>query len=273
MEFGLSTYLYVEERLSSHILDQILGAGFRRFEIFAARQHFDYHEANHIRDVAEWFVDHDVILSGMHAPLYADFDWGRSGGLALSIADLEKRHRIDSMDEIKRSLEVAEKIPFRYLILHMGLPDEEFDLAKFDAALTSLEHLSIFAKERGVEILLENIPNDLTSPSRLLQFIHYSRMDFKICFDTGHAHMTCGAHEAFEILKDLIVSSHIHDNNREKDDHLLPFDGGIDWTQTVHDYRIAANPFPLVFEVRNYGAGKSRLKRLQEVIGRIEAIQ
>ena len=273
MEFGLSTYLFVDERLSSHILDQILSAGFKRFEIFAARQHFDYHDANHIRDVAEWFTDHDVMLSGMHAPLYADFDWGRSGGMALSIADLEKRHRIDSMDEIKRSLEVAEKLPFRYLILHMGLPDEDFDLAKFDAALTSLEHLRIFARDRGVEILLENIPNDLTSPARLLQFIRYSRMEFNICFDTGHAHMAGSAHEAYEILKDLIVTSHVHDNHQEKDEHLMPFQGGIDWTQCVRDFRSAANPFPLVFEVRDSGAGKARLARLREVMSRLEAIQ
>ena len=29
MEYGLSTYLYVNERLNSHILDKILGAGFQ----------------------------------------------------------------------------------------------------------------------------------------------------------------------------------------------------------------------------------------------------
>jgi hypothetical protein len=41
----------------------------------------------------------------------------------------------------------------------------------------------------------------------------------------------------------------------------------------VRDFRSAANPFPLVFEVRNYGAGKTRLARLREVMSRLEAIQ
>jgi len=36
MEYGLSTYLYVEERLNSHILDKILAAGIRNIELFAA---------------------------------------------------------------------------------------------------------------------------------------------------------------------------------------------------------------------------------------------
>ncbi len=125
---------------------------------------------------------------------------GGSGGLAVSVAYLERRLRIDSMDEIKRALEIAEHLPFRYLILHMGLPEEEYDLAKFDAAMTSLEHLKIFAKERGVQLLLENIPNELGTPERLVEFLQYTRLNVKICFDTGHAHMTGGVHPAFETL-------------------------------------------------------------------------
>jgi sugar phosphate isomerase/epimerase len=273
MDFGLSTHLFVEERLSSHILDQILGAGIREIEIFAARQHFDYHDPNHIRDVAQWFEDHEVKLYSLHAPLYADFEWGQSGGPAVSVAYLEKRHRIDSMEEIKRALEVAERLPFRYLVLHLGLTDEEYELAKFDAALTSIEHLKIFAKERGVQVLLENIPNELSTPERLLGFIHYSRMDdLKICFDTGHAHMTGGVRSAFQTLKDRVVSTHVHDNRREKDDHLLPFDGEIDWEETIRDFRAVHGQFPLVFELRQYGTEGTNFARLREVMERIESI-
>jgi sugar phosphate isomerase/epimerase len=273
MDFGLSTHLFVDERLSSHILDGILGAGIRQIEIFAARQHFDYHDPNHIRDVAQWFEDHEVKLHSLHAPLYADFDWGRSGGPAVSVAYLEKRRRIDSMEEIKRALEVAERLPFRYLILHLGLTNEEYDLAKFDAAFTSIEHLKIFAKERGVQVLLENIPNELGTPERLLEFIHYTRMeDLRICFDIGHAHMTCGVRPAFQTLKDRIVSTHVHDNRREKDDHLLPFDGEIDWEETIRDFRALDRQFPLILEPRQHGSEVTNFARLREVMERIESI-
>jgi sugar phosphate isomerase/epimerase len=169
MEFALSTYLFVEERLNTFILDQILNAGFRQVEIFAARQHFDYREANQVRDIAQWFKDHGLQLHSLHAPLYPDTDWGRSGGQPISITYIERGHRIDSMDEIKRAIDVAERLPFKYLILHMGLPEEEYDLRKFDAAFTSIEHLRIFAKERGAQVLLENIPNELsTTPMRIV---------------------------------------------------------------------------------------------------------
>lgn len=273
MEFGLSTHFFVSERLSSHILDQILGTGIHTIEIFAARQHFDYYDKNHVRDVAEWFRDHRVELHSLHAPLFADFDWGGSGGPPISIAYLERRQRINSMDEIKRAIEVADQLPFRFLILHLGLPNEEYSLAKFDAALTSIEHLKIFAKERGVQILLENIPNELGTPERLLEFIHYTRLDdLKICFDTGHAHMTCGVRPSFQTLRDRIVSTHLHDNRREKDDHLLPFDGEVNWEQTIRDFRAVEGQFPLLFELRDYGPEVTNFIRLREVMNRIEAI-
>jgi len=274
MEFGLSTHLFVGERLTSHVLDQILAAGFRTLEVFAARQHLDYHDRNHVRDVAQWFEDHGVSLYSLHAPLYADFDWGQTGGPPLSIAYLQRRKRIESMEEIKRAVEVAELLPFRYLILHLGLWDEEYELAKFDAALTSIEHLKIFAKERGAQILLENTPNQLSTPERLLEFIQYSRLeDLKICFDTGHAHMAGGVQPAFQTLRERIVSTHVHDNRGEKDDHALPFDGEIDWEQTVRDFRAVEGQFPILFELRNYGAELSGFNRLRAVMERFEAIR
>jgi len=274
MEFAHSTYLFVEDRLSTFILDQILGAGIRQVEIFAARQHFDYREANQVRDVAQWFNDHGLQLHSLHAPLYPDTDWGRSGGQPVSITYTERAHRIDSMDEIKRAIDVAERMPFRYLILHMGVQHEEYDLRKFDAAFTSIEHLKIFAKERGAQVLLENIPNELSTPERLLSFIHYTRMeDTKICFDVGHAHMLGSATDAFEALKDRIASTHVHDNGKEKDDHLLPFEGNIEWEELVRGFRSVDGQFPILFEVRNEGPEKPVLPRLREVMEKMEEIE
>ena len=180
MNFALSTYLFVKERLNSHILDQILAIGIHQIEIFAARPHLNYYDSNQVRDVAQWFADHSVALHSVHGPLFPGVEGGRAGDIPISIAYLEKRLRIASMDEVKRALEIAERLPFRYLVLHLGLEGEEYDLRKFDAAFSSLEHLKIFAKDRGVQVLLENIPNQLGTPQRLLQFIDYTRLDLKI---------------------------------------------------------------------------------------------
>ena len=272
MEYGLSTYLYANERLNAHLLDRILGAGFQNIELFAGRQHLDYTDRNHVRDVAQWFRDHQVKLHSLHAPLYGDEKWGRLGGITVSVAYLERRLRIDSMDEIKRALDIADLLPFRYLVVHMGLPDEDYNLNKFDAVMTSLEHLKVFAKDRGVQLLLENVPNELGTPERLVEFLQYTRLDVKICFDTGHAHMSQGVHAAFETLRTYIASTHVHDNRGEKDDHLMPFDGDINWTETVRDLRRGEGQFPTLFEIRDYGPETSSLSRLAEVMERMEGI-
>jgi len=272
MNYGLSTSLFAEERLNSHILDKILAAGLRDLEIMAARQHLDYHDINQVRDVAHWFSDHAVTLHSLHAPLFTDWNWGRSGGLLISVANLERRARIASMDEIKRALEVAEHLPFRYLVLHLGVPGEEYDLDKFDAALTSLEHLNLFAKERGTQIMLENIPSGLSAPERMVTFFHYTRLDLKVCFDTGHAHLAGGVQSAFRTLRDRIGAIHLHDNHGEKDEHLLPFEGVIDWTQAIGDFRSADLKLPLLFEVNSERRDPSVLARIPEVMARLEEL-
>ena len=134
------------------------------------------------------------------------------------------------MDEIKRALDVAENLPFPYLVQHMGGSREPADERHFDAAFNSLEHLHIFAKQRGVTIALENTPGELATPAHLRQFITNTRLtDLRLCFDIGHAHMGDGIEASFETMRELVVTAHIHDNHGVKDEHLAPFDGTIDW--------------------------------------------
>jgi sugar phosphate isomerase/epimerase len=269
MEVGLSTYLFSDQRLSSHILEQMLDAGIQAMEIFAARRHLDYYDKNHVQDVAQWFLDHGASLHSIHAPLFSGVGSGRAGELPLSPAHLERRLRIDSMDEMKRALEVAERLPFRFFILHLGLPGEEYDLKKFDAAFTSIEHLRLFAKERGAQILIENIQNELSTPKRLLYFLQYTRLDVKICFDTGHAHLVEGVLPEFEALKEVVATVHLHDNHHEDDEHLMPFSGTIEWDPVLEALRGLDGKAPLLLEPRDCGPEQTGMAKVQEVIRRL----
>src|SRR4029077_9778165 len=124
-----------------------------------------------ITELGHWFRDADLKLQSLHAPMYSDDIWCRSGPQSIvTITEPVKSRRLEMVDEIKRAIEIAETVPFRYLIQHIGVSGEEFDLRKFDAAFAALEELSIFAGQRGVAILLENIPNELSSAERLRQF-------------------------------------------------------------------------------------------------------
>ena len=248
---AMSTYVYVKERLHPGLLDGLVRGGAQAIEIFAARQHLDYaNRKQHVKEIAEWFRSSGIPLNSVHSPMFADYEWGRTGAPAINVASTDRAARIEAMDEIKRALEIAEQIPFRFLVQHLGVGNETFTDQKFEAAMTSIEHLRAFARPLGVRILLENIPNELTTPDKLVEFIHTSHFDdVGICFDIGHAHFMGNVAEAFEIMKDHIRSTHLHDNSRDKDAHWWPGKGSINWTEAMQLLRAAPNTPPMLLEI------------------------
>ena len=256
---AMSTYVYVRERLHPGLLDALARAGAESFEIFAARGHFDYaNRRQHVVEIAGWFRSTGKTLNSVHAPMFSDYEWGTSGNPPLNIASPDKSHRIEAMDEIKRAIEIAEHVPFRFLIQHLGTGGEEFDEKKLDAAMTSVEHLKAFAKPLGVTILLENIPNELSTPERLKEFIHLTHFeDVGFCFDIGHAHMMGSVSEAFEMMKSHIRSTHIHDNKKDRDAHLWPGEGSINWGEAMQLLRSAPHVPAFLMEID--GEGKANI--------------
>jgi sugar phosphate isomerase/epimerase len=274
MNHVLSTHLFVNHRLTSALLTRIQQAGIPAVEIFCARQHLDYRNKAQVAELGHWFRDSELKLHSLHSPMYNDEIWGRSGPHAVvSITEPVKARRLEVVDEIKRALEVAEVIPFRYLAQHMGVGGEEFDLRKFDAAFAALEELCIFARQRGVEILLENIPNELSSAERLLQFESLTHLNMHYVFDSGHAHMKEGVEQAFSLMRDNIRSTHIHDNDGKGDTHIFPLvhEGGtIDWKRTMELLRGREDKYPLLLELKEVPGLANPLEKVKEVFDRLE---
>ncbi|MBV8892258.1 MAG: sugar phosphate isomerase/epimerase [Acidobacteria bacterium] len=248
---AMSTYVYVKERLHPGLLDGMLRGRAQAIEIFAARQHLDYaNRKQHVREIAEWFRTSGIPLHSVHSPMFADYEWGRAGAPPINVTSTDRAGRIEAMDEIKRALEIAEQIPFRFLVQHLGVGNESFSEHKFEAAMTSIEHLRAFAKPLGVRILLENIPNEMSTPDKLIDFIQKTHFDdVGVCFDVGHAHLMSSVPEAFETLKTYIHSTHVHDNHKDKDAHLWPGKGNINWSETMQLLRSAPNVPPLLLEI------------------------
>ena len=128
MQHLVSTHFFVNHRLNTVWLEKIRAAGVPALEIFCARQHLDYRDPAQIGELGHWFRDSTLKLHSMHSPMYNDDCWGRTGPNAvITITEPIKHKRIVMVDEIKRAIEVAEKIPFRYLIQHLGVGEEEYD--------------------------------------------------------------------------------------------------------------------------------------------------
>ena len=236
MQFGISTHMYLPQRLTPALLDTLHAAGANAIEVFASRHHFDYTERSAVREIADWFRSNEVAAM-MHMPLFGEDEeanWSRHTLPTLNLIDSNKSARIVAMDEVKRALEAAEQIPIRSCVLHLGLRDDTWDNRALDDAMTAIEHLKAFASPLGVQLLLENLTNAVATPENLLEILrvgHFSTVG--ICLDIGHAHLVSSVTEAFELLAPRVKELHLHDNHAldggRGDEHLWPGGGSIDW--------------------------------------------
>ncbi len=232
MQPGLSTHVFLQQRLHPGLLDAMLRGlapyGSPIIEIFAARHHFDYTDRSAVRDIASWFRDAGATAT-LHQPIYfsdrGTGQWSRHVAPNINLIDPEKSHRIIAMDEVKRALESAEQIPFTALTLHLGLKDDPWNTRALENSLTAIEHLKAFAHPLGVKILLENLENDVTTPEHLLDILnagHFTNVG--VTLDLGHTHLASAytTDGAFELLKPRIATLNLHDNHGSRDEHLWP---------------------------------------------------
>jgi sugar phosphate isomerase/epimerase len=270
MQRILSTYRFRNQPLGPSLVAEIAQAGFTGVEIFCAPAHFSYRVDEAVRELGDYLHEYHLELHALHSPTERDISPGRESGVPISISDTERIRRLDAVDEVKRALEVAERIPCRYLVQHIGSGRQSHDPRKLDAAFSSLEHLVVFAKARGVTIALENTPDELGSPSSLQHFITDTHLnDLKLCFDVGHAHMDTGVDVSFEAMRDRVVTTHVHDNHGEKDEHLLPYEGTVDWHVTLGLLSSAAESIPLVLELREQSPGAPTLDQIRSVLDKL----
>ncbi len=239
MQRILSTYLSVSRRLTPEFLAQVAENGFTALEIFCSQAHFDYSSKQEIQAMKGMLEHQKLQLASLHAPTSKDASAMRESGIPLSVCEVERVRRIEAMDEFKRAIDVAEELPFPRMVMHMGGSREAADPRKRDAAFSTLEHLVLHAKHVGVTLCVENTASEMGQPEYLRAFVDETRLTgLRFNFDIGHAHLSDGEEaeriaKAFEPMRELVASVHLHDNHGDKDEHLPPYDGCIDWQNAI----------------------------------------
>jgi sugar phosphate isomerase/epimerase len=270
MQRVLSTYLFVNRKLTAALVGEVARANVSAIELFCSRGHFDYRSADDARELASWLAGNSLTLHSIHSPTTRGFQSTRESGAPLSISDPERVRRQEAVDEIRRALDLVEHVPFRYCIQHVAQSRDIPDERRWDAAFSSLEHLSLFARQRGVTLALENTPGEMATPANLKNFLEQTRLtNVKLCFDTGHAHIEGGVVAGLEAIHDLVVTTHIHDNHGERDEHLMPYEGTIDWNAAL-----AALPSeaPFVLELKEPAAAAGSAD-LQAFAGTLQGVR
>jgi sugar phosphate isomerase/epimerase len=264
--FGVSTHLFHEQRLTREHLVDIAAHGFDSIEVFATRAHFDYRDAQAIQALAEWLNDTRLQLHSMHAPIMEAMAGGKWVG-SFSIASGDETRRKQAIDEIRVTLDVARTLPYRYLVVHLGMPVAEKVPERDNqpaAARRSVEEIAALAADVQVKVALEVMPNALSTPDALCRLIEddLDDIDVGVCLDYGHANLGGDVAEAIETISGHLMTTHLHDNGGRRDDHLVPYKGKIDWDAAMMATQKVGYDGVLMFEVTAAGDPVASLKQM-----------
>jgi len=159
--------------------------------------------------------------------------------------DSSEQERSERLDKMKKAVVITAMLGCDNLVIHPIMPYgiEDLKLKKeretWDLNFTFFQELVAYAKEHGVTICLENMPMrnfSLAKPDKVLEFVKEINNDhFKICLDTGHVAIFPELSVANEVrrLGSYIKVLHIHDNMGDKDSHLYPTKGIINWIDFI----------------------------------------
>jgi sugar phosphate isomerase/epimerase len=255
--FGISTHLFHESRLSREHLVHIAAHGFDAIEVFATRAHFDYRNPAAFAELAEWLADTRLELHSMHAPIFDAMNSGKWVGSYSNASGNEPRRKA-AIAETEATLQVARVVPYRQLVVHLGMPAVEQVPPgdnQPDAARRSVEEIAALAAAVKVKVALEVIPNPLASAASLVRLIEedLEGLDVGICLDYGHAHMMGDLAEAVETISGHLTTTHVHDNDGRRDEHLVPYAGSIDWDLAMMETQKIGYDDVMMFEVATPG--------------------
>ena len=196
-----------------NIKDQI-----KYFKKFGISRTFIGSENPDFEMAMQLFKENGVICETLHAPFNKINDmWNEDEAAARQMIDRLK----DSVDKCEKYC-----IPISIVHLSSGRPMPAIN----ERGIGRFEEVFDYANKKGVKLALEN--------QRYKENISFFMEKYKtpgFCWDNGHEYCFSKGIKFMELLGDRLCALHIHDNRCETDtdDHLLPFDGNIDFEEVA----------------------------------------
>jgi sugar phosphate isomerase/epimerase len=75
-----------------------------------------------------------------------------------------------------------------------------------------------------------------------------------------------------ETVSGHLITTHLHDNNGKTDDHLLPFDGAIDWPAVLMAFRKVGYDGVWMFELAPADVPRRVLEQAQRARRKMEEL-
>jgi sugar phosphate isomerase/epimerase len=273
MRFGISTHLYHDHRLERDQLAQIASYGFDAIELFATGSHFDYHDSAAVAQLAEWLSETGLTLESVHAPITDRFGVGDKWAATYSTALADNAGRQLAVKEAEAALHIAKQLPFKTLVVHLGTPASKNNPGDNSraAAARSADEICRIAEPLGVRVALEVIPNPISTPAALVAMLDGLEASHAgICMDFGHAFLGGDVPDAIETAAEHLIATHVHDNHGRADDHLVPYQGSIDWDAVLVTMQKIGYEGTYLMELANTGSPSAVLEDARRARQRFE---
>ncbi len=199
------------------------------------------------RDILPQLLQRGIQILSVHAP------YGEKNDLS-SPEDKIRKLALAKLRRLITSLPSDQRLK---IVIHASPPLKKEEYARRKEYFkSSLEDLLTLAEKFKVTLALENLPPGYLGDKAedLKEILEtFPSPYLGVCLDVGHAHLTEGIEEFFTILKEKIVTTHIHDNNGNEDLHLPPPYGTICWNKLIQKWEEEKVSFPLIIEAYPWG--------------------
>ncbi len=144
-----------------------------------------------------------------------------------------------ALKEYDAFLHKSELLGVEVVVVHcagsrVDLDDPRVRAARRDANLSCLEPLAERAARAGVRVAIENGAHRDDWEFIVEMVREFGHPNVGLNVDTGHANLgDMDAPTAVRLAGDRLITTHLQDNFGERDDHLPPGKGRIDWPAVV----------------------------------------
>ena len=161
---------------------------------------------------------------------------------------------------------IARRIPFQFLVVHLGIAGGGAGDNRRDAARKSIEALHTVAAPLGCSSRSKCCRTNCraAAPSCTSSRTCSNSGQVGICLDFGHAHLEGDLVDTIETVSEHLLTVDLHDNRGRADEHLVPFDGDIDWPAALTTVQKIGYDGTLMLELGSRGSTKDTLVRARD---------
>lgn len=185
----------------------------------------------------------------------------------VNIASLQTKSRLNSINQVKSSIDLASQIDAECVVVHPGLITylgRNFESVVYELANESIKNIGDYANDCGVLVTIENMPNfegmiynNINDLNDIL-----TEYDMSMTLDIGHANHT--GYSADEMYFNSIKHIHAHDNNGDDDSHLPLGEGNIDLKCIINKLEEKNYRGIYIIEVNDYDSIEKSYKYIKE---------